>query len=68
MPKLFEDPGVDEFRGLDLRSLKIDQAWMVVTSTFKHQTWLYVLSDDCHQVSIFKPSVYYLKKKPITCG
>ncbi|XP_046657308.1 heparan-alpha-glucosaminide N-acetyltransferase-like [Daphnia pulicaria] len=49
MPKLFEDPGVDEFRGLNLRNLKIDEAWMVVTSHLPRPTWLYVLSDDCAQ-------------------
>lgn len=51
MPKLFEDPGVDEFRGLDMRNLSIDEAWMVVTSQLASPSWLYVLSDDCDQVS-----------------
>ena len=51
MPKLFEDPGVDEFRGLDLRNLNIDEAWMVVKSDLQVPSWLYVLSDDCDQVS-----------------
>lgn len=50
MPKLFEDPGIDEFRGLDLKNLKIDQAYMVVTSSLPKTSWLYVLSDDCNQV------------------
>ncbi|KAK4013056.1 hypothetical protein OUZ56_025299 [Daphnia magna] len=49
MPKLFEDPGVDEFRGLDMRNLSIDEAWMVVTSQLASPSWLYVLSDDCDQ-------------------
>lgn len=52
MPKLFEDPGLDEYRGLNLRNLKIDEAWMVVTSHLPRPTWLYVLSDDCTQVSL----------------
>lgn len=51
MPKLFEDPGVDEFRGLDMRNLGIDEAWLVVTSQLTNPSWLYVLSDDCDQVS-----------------
>jgi hypothetical protein len=51
MPKLFEDPGVDEFRGLNLRDLRIDEAWMVITSNLLNPSWLYVLSDDCDQVS-----------------
>lgn len=51
MPKLFEDPGVDEFNGLDLTKLKIDQAYIVVTSDWNQPTWLYALSDDCYQVS-----------------
>ncbi len=53
MSKLFEDPGVDEFRGLDLRNLNIDEAWMVVTSNLQEPSWLYVLSDNCDQVSAF---------------
>lgn len=51
MTKLFEDPGVDEFNGLDLRQLKIDQAYMTVTSDLDQPTWVYALSDDCYQVS-----------------
>lgn len=51
MPKLFEDPGVDEFRGLDLSTLGVDQAWLVLNSALKDATtWLYVRSDDCDRV------------------
>ena len=53
MPKLFEDPGVDEFGGLNLRDLRIDEAWMVITSNLPSPSWLYVLSDDCDQVRQF---------------
>ena len=50
MSNLFEDPGVDEFRGLYLRNLSIDEAWLVITSHLEQPSWLYVLSDDCYTV------------------
>ena len=50
MPLLFEDPGVNEFRGLNLRSLKVDQAWLVLNSALNQPAWLYARSDDCDKV------------------
>lgn len=48
--RLFEDPGAEEFRGLSLLTLGIDQAWLVLNSSLPETTWLYVRSDDCRQV------------------
>ena len=49
---IFEDPGQDEFDGLNLRQLKIDEAYLVVTSSLDHSTFLYGRTDECDQVSI----------------
>jgi len=46
-----EDPGMDEFEGLDLRNLQIDQAWLRIRSQLDRPTWLYVRSDDCYKVN-----------------
>lgn len=51
MAKVFEEPGSDAFAGLDLRSLRIDHAWLVVTSAVDRGAWLYARSDDCYRVS-----------------
>lgn len=51
MPWLLEDPGTDEFRGLDLLSLNIDEAWLVLNSALDVRSWLYGRSDDCDKVS-----------------
>lgn len=62
MPLLFEDPGMDEFRGLDLRTLSIDHAWIVLQSAFEQPAWLYVRSDDCDQVTKIKSESYTCKE------
>jgi hypothetical protein len=48
---LFEDPGADEFEGLDLKTLHIDQSWLRINSKLNQSTWLYARSDDCYRVS-----------------
>ena len=48
---LFEDAGADEFQGLDLKTLHIDQAWLRINSKLNQSAWLYARSDDCHRVS-----------------
>jgi len=48
---IFEDPGQDEFDGLNLRQLKIDEAYLVVTSSLDHSTFLYGRTDECDQCS-----------------
>lgn len=45
-----EDPGVDDWRGLDLTALEVDEAYLNVTSD-KDVIYLYSLSTDCHKVS-----------------
>lgn len=45
-----EDPGVDDWRGLDLTALEVDEAYLNVTSD-KDAIFLYSLSTDCHKVS-----------------
>ena len=49
---LFEDPGQDVFDGLNLRQLDIDQAYLVVRSTFDQPKWIYSRSDECDQVNL----------------
>ena len=51
-----EDPGMDEFEGLDLRNLQIDQAWLRIRSQLDRPTWLYVRSDDCYKVNYYFPT------------
>ena len=48
---IFEDPGQDEFNGLNLRQLKIDEAYLVVKSSLDYPTFLYGRTDECDQVS-----------------
>ena len=45
-----ENPGMDEFEGLDLRNLWIDEAWLRVRSQWDQSTWLYARSDECYKV------------------
>lgn len=43
---------MDEFRGLNLRTLSIDHAWLVLNNHLPEKpAWLYVKSDDCDQVT-----------------
>ena len=51
MGKLFEDVGADEFQGLDMKSLHMDQAWLRINSQLDQSVGLYARSDDCYQVS-----------------
>ncbi|XP_047119724.1 heparan-alpha-glucosaminide N-acetyltransferase-like [Schistocerca piceifrons] len=46
-----EDPGVDVFRGLNLRDLGVDQAFVNVTSQIKgtDKLYLYSLSEECYK-------------------
>lgn len=48
-----EDPGMDEYEGLDLRNLQIDEAWLRIRSQLNRPAWLYVRSDDCYKVNNF---------------
>ncbi|XP_064105494.1 heparan-alpha-glucosaminide N-acetyltransferase-like [Macrobrachium nipponense] len=43
-----EDPGADEFEGFDLTRLKVDQAYLKVTSSDSRNLSLYTLSGDCY--------------------
>jgi hypothetical protein len=45
-----EDPGWREFRGLNLSDLKVDEAYVNVTSLLYSPLWLYTLSDECYKV------------------
>ena len=56
---IFEDPGQDEFNGLNLRQLKIDQAYLVVNSSLDHPTFLYGRTDECDQVSLYISAFIY---------
>lgn len=42
----------DDFDGLNLRKLKVDQAYLNVTSTLQRNAWIYSLSDECVSVNI----------------
>ena len=42
------------FNGLDLRSLRIDQCFLNITSSLTNQVYLYYLSDDCHKCPFTK--------------
>lgn len=44
-----EDPGWQEFRGLNLSNLKVDEAYLNVTSFIYSPLWLYTLSDECYK-------------------
>jgi hypothetical protein len=46
-----EDPGWEEFRGLNLSDLVVDEAYVSVTSLIDSPLWLYTLSDECYRVS-----------------
>ncbi|XP_054258843.1 heparan-alpha-glucosaminide N-acetyltransferase isoform X2 [Macrosteles quadrilineatus] len=41
-----EDPGVTTWRGLDLNSLQVDEAYLNITSN-KDEVYLYSISEDC---------------------
>ncbi|XP_068236568.1 heparan-alpha-glucosaminide N-acetyltransferase [Palaemon carinicauda] len=43
-----EDPGMDTFDGFDLTSLKVDQAYLKVTSNNSQDLYFYTLSGDCY--------------------
>ena len=57
---IFEDPGQDEFNGLNLRQLKIDEAYLVVKSSLDYPTFLYGRTDECDQVSDCFPFFFKL--------
>lgn len=40
-----------KWRNLNMRDLKVDEAYMSVTSELDHRVWLYSLSDGCYNVS-----------------
>lgn len=44
-----EDPGVTAWRGLDLNSLQVDEAYLNITSN-KDEVYLYSISEDCDRV------------------
>lgn len=46
-----EDPGVEEHQGLNMSSLKMDQAYMIGEAD--RNVGVYYVSDDCFRVSIF---------------
>jgi len=46
-----EDPGWEEFRGLNRSDLKVDEAYVKVTSRIDSPFWLYTLSEECYKVS-----------------
>jgi hypothetical protein len=48
-----EDPGWQEYRGLNLSDLKVDEAYVNVTSLLYSPLWLYTLSDECYKVRLF---------------
>ena len=52
-----ENPGMDEFQGLDLTILKVDQAWLRVRSQLNQSSWLYARQDECYKVYILLTSV-----------
>lgn len=43
-----EDPGTDEFEGFDLTKLKVDEAYLKVTSNDSRDLFFYTLSGDCY--------------------
>ena len=45
-----EDPGIDFFEGLNLYDLKLDEAYLRVSSEVK-DIFVYKLSGDCYGVS-----------------
>jgi hypothetical protein len=45
-----EDPGWQEFRGLNLSNLKVDEAYVNATSFLYSPLWLYTLSSECYKV------------------
>jgi hypothetical protein len=53
-----EDPGWQEFRGLNLSALKVDEAYVNVTSRIYSPLWLYTLSDECYKVSFWIMKFY----------
>uniref|UniRef100_A0A0N7ZA38 Heparan-alpha-glucosaminide N-acetyltransferase catalytic domain-containing protein n=1 Tax=Scylla olivacea TaxID=85551 RepID=A0A0N7ZA38_SCYOL len=44
-----EDPGMEEFMGLDLTELKVDQAYLKVNSAYEDNLTLYSLSHACYE-------------------
>lgn len=55
-----EDPGWEVFRGLNLSDLKVDEAYVNVTSHIDRPLWLYTLSEECYKVS-FRIMNYYFR-------
>lgn len=49
----FEDPGTEEFRGLNLKTLDVDEAYLNITLTpdAPQSLHLYSLTSNCHQVN-----------------
>ena len=47
-----EDPGWEEIRGLSINELKVDEAYVNITSHLNGKLWLYTLSDACYKVSL----------------
>lgn len=41
------------WRGLNMRKLKVDEAYLVSTTFFKKVTYLYSLSDECYMVCLY---------------
>lgn len=56
MKSWLEDPGVDEFEGLDMTALKMDQAYMVGEADM--DVGVYTVSDDCFRVSAFITNLF----------
>nr|XP_018896269.1 PREDICTED: uncharacterized protein LOC109029987 [Bemisia tabaci] len=50
----FEDPGTEEFRGLNLKTLDVDEAYLNITLTpdAPQSLHLYSLTSNCHQINI----------------
>jgi len=54
-----EDPGWEEFRGLNRSDLEVDEAYVNVTSRIDSPLWLYTLSEECYKVSFWTTSFYF---------
>ena len=66
MFRLFEDPGVELFHGLNLSALSIDQAYLVLHSNVDITSWLYGRSDDCYQVGTC--CEFFLRITDVSCS
>ncbi|EEB18822.1 conserved hypothetical protein [Pediculus humanus corporis] len=57
MMSWIENPGLENWKGLKFSELKVDEAFLNVSSSLEEKLWLYTLSEDCERCPYQRHSI-----------